>query len=295
MIAGLSRPSPCAVVGADPLLVQAGELGRALGLDMASARIEVECLLRHVLKVDRARLIAHPELIADALASSGYRDLLERRLAGEPIAYLLGEREFFGRPFDVTPAVLIPRPETELLVELALSRMPREGSFEVLDVGTGSGCVAVTLAAERTAARVTAVDISAAALEIARANARALTADNVELMQGDCYAALDGRRFGLVVSNPPYVAAGDPHLREGDLRHEPEIALVAGADGLALLRRLVAGAPRHLLEGGWLLLEHGFDQAQRVRDLLRDQGFEDLFSARDLAGIERVSGGRWRG
>jgi release factor glutamine methyltransferase len=270
-------------------------LSLALHLDPSSARLEAELLLCHALRVDRARLIADPALVLRADATPVYRDLFQRRLAGEPIAYLIGCREFYGRSFQVASSVLIPRPETELLVDLALARLPVGAPAEVLDVGTGSGCVAVTLARERPQATVVAVDVSDEALAVARANARAHAASKVELVRSDCYAALGGRRFDLIVSNPPYVAEGDPHLFEGDLRFEPAIALVGGADGLCVLRPLIAGAPTHLRGGGWLLVEHGFDQADAVRRLMRAAGCIEVFSDHDLAGLERVSGGLWRG
>ena len=217
--------------------------------------------------------------------------LLERRLGGEPIAYLLGEREFYGLTFKVSPATLIPRPETELLVELALQRIPQLGARRVLDLGTGSGAIALSIAHARPNAEVVAVDASAAALEVAQFNTQQLALGNVRLLQSDWYAALHGERFDMIVSNPPYIAAGDAHLAQGDVRFEPSSALVSGTDGLDDIRRICAQAKAHLKSKGWLLFEHGYDQAAPVRALLRQAGFAEVFSARDLAGIERVSGG----
>jgi release factor glutamine methyltransferase len=276
------------------LLEHARRLSRVLGIDAEGARLEAECLMRHVLGVGRATLIAHPELIEQAALSPSYQRLLQRRMDGEPIAYLIGSREFYGRSFAVNRAALIPRPETELLVDLALERLPVDMPAEVMDIGTGSGCVAISIAKERPRARVLAVDISSDALALAQENACRLGAGNLEFLQGDCYAPLLGRRAHVIVSNPPYIAQGDAHLSAGDLRFEPLLALLGGADGLSVLERVIAGAPGHLYAGGWVLVEHGFDQAEPIRALLRQAGFVRVFSARDLAGVERASGGLCR-
>lgn len=270
----------------------AKRVAEALGLSNREARAEVELLLARALGVDRARLIAHPELAQAAADNPGYRAALVRRLRGEPIAYILGVREFYGLDFEVSPAVLIPRPETELLVECALDRIPAHPDLRVLDVGTGSGCIAVCIARLRPRAHVVASDVSAEALAVAARNASRHAAGNIELRLGDGFDAVAGERFDVVVSNPPYIRAGDPHLAAGDLRFEPKRALTPGEDGMALLRRLVAGAPVVLRPGGWLLLEHGYDQAGEVRAALVAAGFADLFCARDLAGLPRVAGGR---
>lgn len=259
--------------------------------DAGDARRDAQVLLGFALGVSRAWLAAHGDDIADAEAAARFRALVSRRLAGEPVAYLIGTREFYGLSFRVTPAVLIPRPETEVLVEAALERLPERGLLKVLDLGTGSGCVAVAIAHERRDAQVTAAERSGDALALARENARALGAQ-VEFLESDWFAALPGRTFDLIVSNPPYVAAADAHLEQGDLRFEPRAALAAGADGLEDIRRIVGQAPRHLRQGGWLLFEHGCDQAQACRDLLRDTGFGELISRADLAGMPRVAGGR---
>ncbi|HXU92122.1 MAG TPA: peptide chain release factor N(5)-glutamine methyltransferase [Gallionella sp.] len=265
-------------------------LESALSLDSITARIEVQMLLQHVLGVSRSYLLAHPEQVLDEAKASAYRALLQRRLAGEPLAYILGEREFFGLDFRVTPATLIPRPDTELLVELALQRIPQGG--RVLDLGTGSGAIALSIAHSRPDAEVTAADFSNDALEVARDNALRLKIGNARFVQSDWFSALAGERFDLIVSNPPYIADADAHLSQGDLRFEPRTALASGPDGLDDIRRIVADAKAHLTAGGWLMFEHGYDQAERVRDLLAAAGFAEVFSACDLAGIERVSGGQ---
>jgi release factor glutamine methyltransferase len=268
--------------------------GRTLGeaLRQASARIgavDARALLCHAAGRDRASLIAHPEAVLAPGEALAFDTLVDRRGAGEPVAYLTGEREFYGLSFKVTPDVLIPRPETELLVDLALERAPHEG--RVLDLGAGSGCIGLTLVSQRSHLRVGLADQSLAALAVARENARRLGVD-AEFLRSDWYSALGHARFDVIVSNPPYVADGDPHLGAGDLRFEPPAALVGGPDGFDCIRRIVAGGPAHLAPGGWLLIEHGYDQASAVRALLAGAGFAGVFSARDLSGIERVSGGR---
>jgi release factor glutamine methyltransferase len=260
------------------------------GLGKREARLEARVLAAHAWQVSHTWLIAHDtDPLTDARITA-FDTLLTRRMAGEPIAYLTGTREFYGRPFRVSPDVLIPRPDTELLVELALARMPAGQVMDVLDLGTGSGCIAITLTLERPLARLTAVDRSAAALAIARQNAEDLGA-RVEFLASDWFAALAGRDFDLIVSNPPYIAAADPHLAWGDVSFEPLSALAAGIDGLDDLRRLIAAARAHLKPGGTLLLEHGYDQADAVRDLLRESGVRQPRSWADLSGILRVSGG----
>jgi release factor glutamine methyltransferase len=266
-------------------------LEAALKLDSKSARIEVQCLLQAVLQVNRAYLLTHPEQPLNADQHARYMALFERRLEGEPIAYLLGEREFYGLKFRVSPATLIPRPETELLVELALQRIPQHVAFRVLDLGTGSGATALSIAHARSNAEVVAVDASAAALEVAQFNTQQIGLGNVRLLRSDWFSALHGERFDMIVSNPPYIAADDAHLAQGDVRFEPSSALVSGTDGLDDIRRICAQAKAHLKSKGWLLFEHGYDQAEPVRALLQQAGFEEIFSARDLSGIERVSGG----
>lgn len=247
-------------------------IAATLGLEKREARLEARVLAAHAWQVDPAWLIAHDTDRPEASAIAALHALLAQRLQGVPIAYLTGTREFYGRRFRVAPGVLIPRPDTELLVELALARIPVEQSMTVLDLGTGSGCIAVTLSLERPLARITAIDRSEEALAIARRNAGILNA-NVEFLASDWFVALAGRQFDLIVGNPPYIAAADPHLNLGDLRFEPPAALTAGPDGLADLRRLIHAAGAHLAPGGILLLEHGHDQAKAVLGLLCTQGF----------------------
>lgn len=263
------------------------QLLRESGLAAVDARV----LLRRVLGWSPAQLASRAEVSLAPPLVEAFAALVARRASGEPVAYIIGEREFYGLMFKVTPAVLIPRPETELLVELALERIPADAPCRVLDLGTGSGCVAVTIARHRPQSRVTATDCSRDALAVASANAQALDVHNVEFVHGDWFDAVAERRFDLVVSNPPYIAAGDAHLGEGDLRFEPRGALTAGVDGLECIRRIVRGAVAHLSVGGGLLFEHGYDQARACRELLDDAGFRKVLSRCDLAGIARVSGG----
>lgn len=222
-----------------------------------------------------------------------FHGFLEQRLHGRPVAHITGSREFWSREFLVTPDVLIPRPETELLVELALERIPAGLAASVADLGTGSGAVAITLALERPNAAVTALDLSPAALDIARQNAARLGAGNVRFLQSDWFATLPAcERFDLIVSNPPYIAENDPHLGQGDVRFEPALALASGPDGLDAIRHIVRQAPERLKPGGWLLFEHGFEQAEAARELLQAAGFAEVGSFADLQGHGRVSGGR---
>jgi release factor glutamine methyltransferase len=251
------------------------------GLDAREARL----LLAHATGFSEAAVLAFPERALPAEAEQRFADFAERRRRGEPIAYILGRQEFYSLPLAVNPAVLIPRPETELLVELALQR----DFSTVLDLGTGGGAIALAIKRNRPAARVVAVEASAAALGVARRNAVALGLD-VDWRHGRWFEPLGAERFQLVVSNPPYVAAGDPHLLE--LRHEPVSALVSGADGLDAIREIVAAAPAHLDKGGWLFLEHGLGQDEMVRRLLAQAGLEAARTWPDLAGIPRVSGAK---
>lgn len=266
-------------------------LAQALNLDPAEAKPEIRVLLGYVLGVNRAWLITHEQDLLDPAAMAAYQALLKRRLNGEPVAYLLGEKEFFGRMFQVAPGVLVPRPETELLVELAREKIATCNTPRVLDLGTGSGCIAITLALECPHCRVMASDRSEAALNIARDNATQHNAP-VEFYAGDWFDALPGstEKFDLILSNPPYIESADPHLTA--LRHEPLTALAAGEDGLDDLRRIVQGAAPHLVPGGWLMLEHGWNQADAVQTLLKAQGFQHVETRNDLAGIGRVSLGK---
>lgn len=256
------------------------------------ARREAALLLRHVLDVSDAWLLAHPDDVVDVVQAEAFRNLIGRRARGEPVAYLTGKRGFHDIELHVTPGVLIPRPETEVLVDLALQRIPADADSKVADLGTGSGAIALAIARARPKAQVVAIDVSAVALEVARANAARLRIGGVKFRQGNWYLGLDGEQFDVIVSNPPYIASDDPHLQEGDLRFEPAAALASGADGLDAIRVIVRGAREHLRSGGWLLLEHGFGQGADVRDLLLGQGFAEVFTQDDLEGRDRVTAGR---
>jgi release factor glutamine methyltransferase len=255
-------------------------------------RAEAELLLLHVVKQPRSWLFTHADDDLDMDVQTAYAELLERRARGEPVAYITGARGFWSLDLEVTPATLIPRPETELLVELALERLPRNASCAVADLGTGSGAVALALASELPLCRVTATDASAAALEVARRNAARLGIDNVTFVQGDWMAPLGDARFELIVSNPPYIESDDAHLARGDLRFVPATALASGRDGLDDIRRIVATAREHLAPGGWLLFEHGWNQGEAARALLHQAGNDDVFTAQDLEQRDRVSGAR---
>lgn len=266
----------------------AAALGRARqSIDARDASV----LLCHLLGCNTAFLAAHRDDDVDATKMREYVALVERRRAGEPIAYLTGEREFYGRLFHVGPGVLIPRPETELIIDIVRQKFAREAGIRILDLGTGSGCLAVTLALQFPHAEVTAVDVSMQAIEIARGNARALDAA-INFRESDWFAALADERFDLIVSNPPYIAQHDPHLGQGDLRFEPMGALAAGPDGLEAIRRIARDALLHLTSGGWLVFEHGYDQAAAARALLTENGYWSVEQFCDIAGIVRVSAGR---
>ena len=249
-------------------------------------RTETRALLAHQLQVTQERLIAHPELRVAPSDVQVFTHLVQRCQRGEPLAYVLGQREFYGRMFEVSPAVLIPRPETELLVEVALMAGLPDGAH-VLDLGTGSGCVALTLALERPSWKVTATDISHDALEVARSNAARLGVQNVTFRKGSWFAAVADQRFNLIVSNPPYVAPGDSHLQA--LRFEPQMALVAGGNGLACLQQIVANAARHLLPAGTLALEHSYEQGGAVRALFDSGPWREVRTLADFAELERVT------
>ena len=255
-------------------------------------RIDAQGLACHVLGVNRAWLAANPFRILTETEDARLDALVAQRALGAPVAYLVEKREFYGRDFAVGPDVLIPRPETETLVDAALALLP--AGARVLDLGTGSGAIAVTLACEKPDARVDATDVSAAALDVARNNARAHgCAERIAFAQGAWYEPVTARRFDLVVANPPYVAGADAHLEQGDLRFEPRHALTDGsADGLDSIRAIVGGAASHLRPGGWLLVEHGYDQADAVARLLEAAGFVERPRIPDLAGIPRVAGGK---
>lgn len=276
-------------------------IGEALSSAQAVIdRLDAQYLLSHLLGTSRASLLAHPERGLDATAANTYSIWIGERANGKPVAQITGTREFYGRDFGIDEHVLIPRPETEILVEQALARfseqnrlkMPADRPLSILDMGTGSGAIAITLALERADIAVTAIDSSANALRCAATNAKRLNAQ-VDFVQSNWYAALAGQRFDAIVSNPPYVARDDPHLIEGDLRFEPLAALTDQSDdGLGAIRTIISGAGAQLLPGGWLLIEHGYDQAGRVRSLMAAAGLIELYSVCDLSGIERVSIGQ---
>ena len=260
----------------------------AAGIERREARM----LLAHASGVPAASLAAFPERLIDAPAAARFRAWARRRRDGEPFAYIIGWREFYGRSFKVTPAVLIPRPETELLVERAIECVRSLQQARILDLGTGSGAIAITLACELPQAQLTAIDASGSALEIAVVNGNALAPGRIEWLESDWLAGLGARAFELIVANPPYIPAADPHLVQGDLRFEPQAALVGGLDGMQCIDAIVVAAPKHLAQAGWLLLEHGFDQGAQVRACLGAAGFESIATWRDLAGLDRVSGGK---
>ena len=271
--------------GAGSLSVaQALHEARALGVD----RLDTLMLLADVMACARTWLLAHDDTGLSTEQTSHLRARLARRAAGEPLAYLLGEKEFHGLMLKVDSNVLVPRPDTEVLVDWALELLASMRQPSVLDLGTGSGAIALAVKHARPLATVTATEVSAAALEVARTNAGRLALD-VEFIEGSWWQAVPQRRFQLVLSNPPYIAGGDEHLAA--LTHEPALALTPGGDGLGALRSIVAGAATHLETGGWLLLEHGFDQADAVQALLREHGFGSIQTRRDLAGQRRCSGG----
>lgn len=269
------------------LLAQAAQ-----ALPGREGRHEAELLLLHVLGQPRSWLFAHATDPVDAGAIAAFEALLAQRVAGQPVAYLLGRRGFWTLDLEVGPATLIPRPETELLVELALARLPAARPLRVADLGTGSGAIALALASERPRAVVIATDFSEDALAVAARSARRHALGNVAFRAGCWYAPLAGERFDLIASNPPYIAAGDPHLAQGDLRFEPAAALASGADGLDDIRQIIAGAAAHLLPGGWLLIEHGWDQGAPIRALLQQAGLVEVATDRDLEQRDRVSLGR---
>jgi release factor glutamine methyltransferase len=251
--------------------------------------VDAELLLLHVLARPRSWLFAHAGETVAAADAARFRALVARRAQGEPVAYLTGSRGFWTLDLAVTPATLVPRPDTELLVELALARLPADADARVADLGTGSGAIALSIAKERPRAQVVATDASPDALVVARGNARRNGIGNVAFREGSWLAPLAGETFDLIASNPPYIAEGDTHLAQGDLRFEPAMALASGADGLDDIRIIVAAAPAHLRPGGWLLLEHGWHQGDAVRALLRDAGFVEVATGRDLEDRDRVT------
>ena len=284
----MPQPKPFSLNSTIASLIREG----SAQLSGRDARREIELLLEHVLEVDRAWLFSYPEHPVVSEALERFTALLARRIAGEPIAYLLGHVGFWTLDLQVTAATLVPRPETELLVEVALEYLPLTTALRVVDLGTGSGAIALALASERPGAVVTATDASADALAVASGNARRNALTNVFFREGSWFEPLRGERFHLIASNPPYVAENDPHLGQGDLRYEPALALSCGIDGLSAIRHIARHAPLHLEVGGWLLMEHGFDQGEAVRGVMREAGFEDVATRHDLEGRDRVTLGK---
>ena len=290
LVHGLGHPGIIRAVTVNHTIgTRLSEAALRLGQASATPRLDAELLLAHALDSSRAWLVAHAD---DPVDTASYDALIERRAAGEPIAYILGFKEFWTLRLIVTPAVLVPRPETELLVELALCRPAAVTS--VVDLGTGSGAIALALARERPNWRVAATEVSIEALAVAQANAAALDLARVELLHGSWFEPLAGRTFDLIVSNPPYIAAAEPALRSATLGHEPQRALSPGADAMACLHEIIQGAPDHLRRDGCLLLEHGATQAQEVARELVARGFSHVRSHRDLAGHERVTEAHWQ-
>jgi len=272
------------------------QLKLALALDEHEARLDARLLLGHVLQQDHAWLIAHESDALEANIHAAFEASVKRRIEGEPIAYILGHREFYGLDLRVTPATLIPRPDTEVLVEAALAKIPLEQSTRILDLGTGTGAIALAIAWNRPHAIVTAVDASAEALAVAQENALLLHISNVRFVLSNWFEALneeDGSgKYDIIVSNPPYIATGDVHLEQGDLRFEPPTALASGSDGLDDIRHIIKAAPVYLRTNGWLMLEHGYDQSQAVARLMAESGFVDTQHQYDLANVARVTIGR---
>ncbi|MEX2515992.1 MAG: peptide chain release factor N(5)-glutamine methyltransferase [Gammaproteobacteria bacterium] len=256
-------------------------------------RLDAELLLAHVIQRPRTALFAHPDDVLSDNQLRHYHELLAQRVAGKPLAYITGEREFWSRTFEVTEATLIPRPETELLVERALNHLPSEQKHSLLDLGTGTGIIAITLACERPQLTVTATDASPAAVTVAKANAATHCNDRIVFIQSDWFAALTKQKYNLIVSNPPYVAAADTCLQHGETSFEPRSALAAGEAGLDDLTKIISTAPTFLNRHGWLLLEHGTAQADAVQSLLTAAGFERIQTHRDLAGHDRVTEAQW--
>jgi release factor glutamine methyltransferase len=275
------------------ILLHATTQLKAQDFEAETAKLEAQLLLQYVLNVNRAWLIAHENDALQPNIHAAYRALINRRVNGEPIAYILGVREFYGLTLKVTPATLIPRADTETLVDTALAKIPLQKNLNICDLGTGTGAIALAIAKHRPHAFITAIDASQAALDIAIENAKNLEIPNIHFILSDWLSALSQQnnvqKFDLIVSNPPYIEANDNHLSQGDLRFEPLSALASGQDGLSDIRKIIDQAPQHLNPNGWLLLEHGYNQAEQVAALLKQAGFTEISHAQDLAGIHRVT------
>ena len=264
-------------------------ISKTLVLEPSEARLEAQLLLQTSLDVNHSWLISHENDAMGGKQEAAFEALIKRRLNGEPIAYILGKREFYGLEFIVTPDTLIPRPDTETLVEAALAKIPTDQTCSVLDLGTGTGAIAIAIASQRPQAQITAVDASPAALAVAQTNAQNLHVNNVQFVLSDWFGALQGQTFDVIVSNPPYIAEDDSHLAQGDLRFEPASALAAGKDGLDCIRAITSQAKQYLKPQGWLMLEHGYNQAEKVLPLMENAGFKSISSILDLSGIYRVT------
>jgi release factor glutamine methyltransferase len=268
------------------------QLNEAPLLDAIDSRYESQLLLQHVLKVNRAWLIAHENDDLAADIQHGFNTLIQRRIDGEPIAYILGSREFYGLNLAVTLATLIPRPDTEILVDVALDKIPANQATQILDLGTGTGAIALAIAQQRPQAQVTGVDASKPALEVAISNSQLLHIANSHFILSDWFNELNDTRFDVIVSNPPYIEEADSHLKQGDLRFEPISALASGADGLVDIRRIIDGCLIHLKPQGWLMFEHGYNQAESVRELMAQTGLVAIETFKDLGGNDRVTIGK---
>ncbi|MGZ8261342.1 MAG: peptide chain release factor N(5)-glutamine methyltransferase [Methylotenera sp.] len=268
------------------------QLATSLSLDPSEARLEAQLLLQTAAKVNRAWLLAHENEALQPNIHAGFEALLQRRLSGEPIAYILGQREFYGLALMVTPDTLIPRPDTETLVEAALSKIPNNSSSSVLDLGTGTGAIALAISSNRPQTQVTAVDASQAALDVAIKNANSLNIPNVHFVLSDWVTALNNQKFDIIVSNPPYIEQDDIHLTQGDLRFEPISALASGIDGLDDIRHIIDNCLIYLKPQGWLMLEHGYNQAELVTDLMAASGLVDIATLKDLCNLNRVTIGK---
>jgi release factor glutamine methyltransferase len=268
-----------------------------LSISADEAAVDVRFLLQQALNINHAWLISHAhDKLTDELTDS-FNALFQRRLAGEPMAYILGRREFYGLALRTTSSTLIPRPDTETLVEAALAKIPLDKDFSILDLGTGTGAIALAIASQRPLAKITAVDFSHEALQVAKENGASLKLNQVEFIESSWFSAFTGdanKTFDVIVSNPPYISENDVHLSQGDLRFEPISALASGVDGLDDIRIIIKQAPQYLNQGGWLMLEHGYDQAAAVASLLSERGFTQVSHALDLAGIQRVTMGCWQ-
>lgn len=261
-------------------------------LNSPEAKLETQLLLEHVLNVNHAWLIAHANDEINPEDNQQFQALLKRRINGEPIAYILGGREFYGLSFKTTPDTLIPRPDTETLVETALDKISASSTPRILDLGTGTGAIALSIAKHRPQSKVTAVDFSGESLAVAQENTKSLDIKNVSLVESNWFDALDKQTFNVIVSNPPYIEENDPHLSQGDLRFEPRAALASGSDGLDDIRHIIQHAPAYLSSNGWLIFEHGYNQAEQVGQLFKSAGFTAVETIKDLGGNDRVTFGR---